>query len=370
MLGGTGSTAESIASSPFRHCPGRCLDLHSSKQQLNTRSSAANASVIVQIENGNQTSDSNWLAYVTSLPIDDPGARMRVLRTLESLGCAMLREGVYLLPDSNDNRQGLTHLTDHIYRLHGSAYLLRVTAVDAAQAQSFRGLFSRSRQYEDLIKTIEALQMGFGVSEPASIARVLTKLRRDFEAISALDFFPSPGRERAEKALKDAEGRVRSLVFPDSPDPSPVVRSGRNYSRRIWATREPLWADRLASGWLVRRFIDPDATFIWLEKNQECPAAAIGFAFEGAQFANSRTGITFEQLLANFGLQNNAGLARISALVHYLDTGANPVAEAAGVETMLLGAQRRSATTDEMFAECEKTFSLLYDAYTEAPAKG
>ena len=324
---------------------------------------------IVSKEKTNQLRESTWLAYVTSLPTDDPGARMRVLRTLDSLGCAMLREGVYLLPDNDVNRQGLSRLTDHILRLTGSAYLLAVTAVDEAQALVFRGLFNRSEKYEELIKTVESLKTGFGISEPASIARVLAKQRRDFEAISALDFFPSPRREIAAQVLKDAEDKVHGLVFPDAPKPIPATRSAPHYIKRIWATRKPLWADRLASAWLVRRFIDPEATLIWLEKHQECTVTAIGFGFEGAAFANSRSGITFEQLVANFGLQNDAALAKIAALVHYLDTGGAPIAEAAGVETLLLGAQRRSTSTDQMFAESEKTFNLLYDAYSEGPAR-
>jgi len=317
-----------------------------------------------------QAPESKWLAYVTNLPTDDPAARMRVLRTLESLGCAVLREGVYLLPDNDVNRQGLNHLTVYLSRLNGSAHLLPVTTVDEAQAQAFRSLFNRSKKYEELTKTVESLKTGFGISEPASIARVLAKQRRDFEAISALDFFSSPGRDLAAQVLKEAEDKVRAMVFPDATKPNTVTRSGRHYFKRIWATRKPLWADRLASAWLVRRFIDPEATLIWLEKSQACPATAIGFGFEGAAFENNKSGITFEQLLANFGLQNNAALARIAALVHYLDTGGTAVAEAAGVEMLLLGAQRRSASTDELFAESEKTFDLLYDAYnTEGPAK-
>jgi hypothetical protein len=323
----------------------------------------------VSKDDSNQAPTSKWLAYVTTLPTDDPAARMRVLRTLESLGCAMLREGVYLLPDSDANRQGLGRLTEHIFRLQGVAYVLSVTANDEAQTHGFRALFNRSKKYEELIKTVEALKTGFGISDPASIARVLAKQRREFETISALDFFPSPGRERAAAALKDAEDRVRSLVFPDAPKPSAAMRPGRHYLKRIWATRKPLWADRLASAWLVRRFIDPEATLIWLEKGQECPAAAVGYGFEGAEFANSQSGITFERLLAKFGLQGNPALAKIGSLAHYLDTGGTPVAEAAGVETLLLGAQRRSKSADEMYAECEKTFDLLYDAYMETPAK-
>lgn len=316
-----------------------------------------------------RTPDSKWLAYVTNLPTDDPAARMLVLRTLDSLGCAVLRKGVYLLPDSDANREGLGHLTDHVSRQNGSAYILPVTAIDEAQTLVFRGLFNRSAQYEELIKTVKSLETGFGISEPSSIARVLAKQRRDFEAISALDFFFSPGRELAGRVIEEAEARVHGLVFPDTSKPDSVVRSGRRYFKRVWATRKPLWADRLASAWLVRRFIDPEATLVWLEKNQECPATAVGFGFDGAEFENSKSGITFERLLANFGLQGNAALARIAPLVHYLDTGGTAVAEAAGVELLLLGAHHRSASADAFFAESEKTFDLLYDAYLDGPPK-
>jgi len=343
--------------------------LHYCTKWSDTTTVTRDAQGIVSKEERTHSAESKWLVYVASLPTDDPAARMRVLRTLESLGCTVLREGVYLLPESEPNRQGLARLTEYIFRLHGSAYMLSVTATDAGQAQAFRGLFSRSDKYEELIKTVEALKTGFGISEPASIARVLAKQRREFEAISALDFFSSPGRDLAAKILTDTEERVRRMVFPDAATPSPGTRSGRNYFKRIWATRKPLWADRLASAWLIRRFIDPEGTLIWLEKGQNCPFAAIGFGFEGAEFANSKSGITFEQLLVNFGLHNNPALSRIGALVHYLDTGGTPVAEAAGVETLLLGAQRRSSSTDELYAECEKTFDLLYDAYIEAPAR-
>lgn len=307
--------------------------------------------------------DPRWLVFVANLPVDDPSARMRVLRTLDSLGCAMLRDGVYLLPDSPDNRQGLSRLAGHVARLNGSAQVLAARSLDAAQARGFRGLFDRSARYEELVKNVESLSTGFGLADPGSIARVLGKQRRDFEAIATLDFFPTPARDRAARAIEEAEARVRSLLFPDAPRGGQPTRTGRHYFRRIWATRKPLWADRLASAWLIRRFIDAEATVVWLEQHQPCPSAAIGFGFEGATFTNSRNRVTFEELVANFGLDGNATLVRIGALVHFLDVGGAPVAEAAGVETLLQGARRRSQNDDQLLAETEKTFDLLYEAY-------
>jgi hypothetical protein len=307
--------------------------------------------------------------YVASLPTDDPAARMRVLRTLDSLGCAVLREGVFVLPDNPVNRQGLRRLSEHMTRINGTAHLLQVASCDASQEKTFRSLFDRTGKYEELIKTIESLRAGFGISEPSAIARILNKQRREFEAISALDFFPSPAREKVEQALRDTESEVRKIMFPEAPRPGRVTQTGRYYFKRVWATRKPLWADRLASAWLIRRFIDPEASLLWLNKTQPCPSTAIGFGFEGATFSNSTDKVTFQQLLASFGLDKHQTLTRIGTLVHYLDAGGAPVPEAAGVDTLLQGARRRSNSDEELFSESEKTFDLLYEAYFEAPAK-
>lgn len=311
-----------------------------------------------------------WLAYVTVLPTDDPAARMRILRTLESLGCAVLREGVFLLPDTPTARQGLTSLAEHVARINGSAHLLPVTTVDEAQAQVFLGLFDRTHKYQDLIKTVESLKTAFGVSDPVSIMRLLHKHKREFKIISALDFFPSESKERAARALSDVEQAVHVLMFPQAQRKGGTVdTTGKQYFQRTWATRKPLWADQLGSAWLIRRFIDPEATLVWLDKNQACPEKAIGYAFDGASFCNSKDKVTFEEILASFKLDQNAALARIGRLIHALDAGDSQVAEAAGVQTLLQGAIRRTDSDEQLFAETELTFDLLYEAYFDAPGK-
>ena len=313
----------------------------------------------------------HWLAYVTTLPTDDPAARMRILRMLESLGCAVLREGVFLLPDTPAARQGLSSLTDHVARINGSADLLSVTNLDEAQAQQFLGFFDRTHKYDDLIKTVESLRSAFGISDPVSIMRLLQKHKREYKIISALDFFPSESRERATRALTEAEQAVHALMYPQAQRMGGTVdTTGKQYFQRAWATRKPLWADQLASAWLIRRFIDPEATLLWLDKNQECPARVIGYAFDGATFCNSKDKVTFEEILATFKLDQNAALARIGALIHALDGGDTQVAEAAGVQTLLQGAIRRSNGDEQLLAETEMTFDLLYEAYFEVPGNG
>ena len=307
-----------------------------------------------------------WLITVAQLPTEDPAARMRVLRTLESLGAAVVREGAYLLPDTAANRQALDALADYVAKSAGTAHVLQVNARSEAQQDQFQRLFDRSARYEDLIKTIDSLRVGFGQTDPSAISRVLHKQRRDLESIAALDFFPTEARTRAQRALAECEAEVKKLLFPVHS--KAALGPGETLLRRTWATRKPLWADRLACAWLIRRFIDPEATMKWLDKGEAPPADAVGFAFDGAHFTNSETRVTYEEMLASLDLAKNPALAKIGSIVHFLEVRGTPVPEAAGVQTLLQGALRRSPKETELLAEAEKTFDLLYDAYFE-PAK-
>lgn len=308
-----------------------------------------------------------WLLLLVQLPTEDPASRMRVLRTLESLGAAVIREGAYLMPDKTDNRQSLAALSDYVVKNAGIAHVLHVIAASPDQHKAFTGLFDRTERYAGLVKTIESLSVGFGHSDPSAISRVLHKQRRDFEAISALDFFPTGARERAQRALSDADERVRKLLFPARTQAA--LGAQESLRRRTWVTRKPLWADRLACAWLIRRFIDPEATLAWLEKTQPMPADALGFGFDGAHFTNSGSKVTYEEMLARLDLAANAALTRIAGIVHFLEVRGTPVPEALGVQTLLQGAVRRSASEDELLAEAEKTFDLLYEAYFEPPKR-
>jgi hypothetical protein len=314
--------------------------------------------------NGVPAAGSRWLVTVTQLPTEDPAGRMRMLRTLESLGAAVMREGVYLLPDTQDNRRALERLAQYVAQNAGIASVLRVDAADEAQQAQFKRCFDRSARYDELTKNIHSLRVGFGVSDAAAIARVLHKQRRDFEAIAALDFFPNEARERTAQALAQAETEVRALLFPAQA--GAAAHGAEPLQRRTWATRRPLWADRLACAWLIRRFIDSEAKLVWLDKGAACPEGALGYGFEGARFANSEARITFEQMLGHFGLDGHAALGRIGGIVHFLEVRGTPVPEAAGVQTLLQGAVRRAASDDELLREAEKTFDLLYEAYSDA----
>jgi hypothetical protein len=310
--------------------------------------------------------EGTWLLLLSHMPTEDPAPRMRVLRTLESLGAVLMRDGAYLLPDTPQNRSSLEALADYISRSQGSVHLLRASALSDHQQDALKRMFDRSQRYHELVKTVESLKLGFGHTDPGAIARVLGKQRRDFEGISSLDFFPTEARARAERALTEVDAEVRKLLHTASA--KATLGPGEELHRRTWVTRRPVWADRLACAWLIRRFIDPEATLLWLDKGQDVPPGTVGFAFDGAHFTNTATQVTYEEMLSRANLAANPALTKIGGIVRFLESRGDPVPEAAGVQTLLQGALRRSPTDDELLAEVEKTFDLLYDAYYE-PSK-
>ena len=130
----------------------------------------------------------------------------------------------------------------------------------------------------------------------------------------------------------------------------------------MWATRQRPWVDRLACAWLIRRFIDHRAKILWLEKPEQCPADALGFDFDGARFSHVGAKVTFEVLLASFGLESPA-LARLGGLVHFLDVGGVQPPEAAGVESALAGMQTAITDDDALLASVSAVFDGLLASF-------
>jgi hypothetical protein len=126
--------------------------------------------------------------------------------------------------------------------------------------------------------------------------------------------------------------------------------------------------DRIASAWLIRRFIDPQAEFLWLSDIHACPADALGFDYDGAAFTHAGERVSFEVLLASFGLEQDTALQRLAELVHALDVGGPQPPEASGFEAMLGGARSRIADDDRLLDEIALLLDSLY-VYFQQPAK-
>jgi len=304
----------------------------------------------------------NWLSLIIALPTANATERMRAWRALKSCGAAVLRDGVYLLPDTPACREALEAVERDILASNGTAHLLPVCDPQGAR---FIELFERAEDYAKLSDEIEACQAQLNADNALASTRQVRKLRKAFAQLAAIDFFPGAARQQADSALQALETTISRVLSKDEPSShdQPIPRLDRgDHLGRTWATRKRPWVDRLASAWLIRRFIDPAATILWLDAPANCPAEALGFDFDGATFSHIGNRVTFETLQASFEL-NDPGLGRVAALVHYLDVGGLQPAEAPGIERVLAGLRETIPNDDHLLAAACAIFDGLLAAF-------
>lgn len=309
-----------------------------------------------------------WLLLVLSLPTENATARQRIWRALKASGAAVLRDGVYLMPEREDCRATLDGLASEISEAGGSAYVLRV---EGPEQVDFKGLFERSEDYAALLAEIARTRTALNANTVQDVLKQARKLRKAFATLAAIDFFPGEAQQQTDQGLQELELACARALSPDEPhDSQGVITQLRiaDYQGRVWATRQRPWVDRLASAWLIRRFVDPEAKVLWLPCPAECPAEALGFDFDGAAFSHIGSRVTFEVLAASFGLTQPA-IARLGMLVHFLDVGGIQPAEAAGVESVLAGLRATLLDDDQLLAAASALFDgLLASFNNEVPS--
>jgi hypothetical protein len=297
----------------------------------------------------------------------DGAARIRVWRALKGLGAGVVRDGVYLLPARQGLDVALRRQQAAIAESGGAAFLFEIPTLDEVEETTLRALFDRNEDYAAFLEMVRSWLGAIDARSELEGRRALRQLKRDYEAIAAVDFFPGGAQREARAALLAAEAAFSRRFAPE--EPAAVKASierleSSEFHGRLWATRKHLWADRVSSAWLIRRFIDPDARFLWLEHPNDCPEDAIGFDFDGARFTHVDERVTFEVLVESFGLNANAALIRMGRLIRALDTGTVNVPEAAGFEAMLTGARERFPDDDVLLTEVTGILNSLYIAYT------
>lgn len=309
---------------------------------------------------------------VLSLPTRNSTLRMRVWRALKECGAAVLRDGVYLLPKDAAGAAALGKLEQEIRSHGGLAVTFDATPKEPGDHAALRARFDRTAEYAALVARILAIKASLPTLGPRRGLTALRRLEQAFDKLSRIDFFAGQAKQQAVAALASLKARYTDLHARNEPRSSmkglrPIDRA--RYQKRVWATRKAPWVDRLASAWLIKRFIDREAKFVWLVRPSECPKKAVGFDYDGAEFTHVKNRVTFEVLAATFGLDQDPALAKIGAAVHFLDVGGIPVPDATGLETMLKGAKEKARGDDALLAEAMRTLDLLYSGHRAAPMK-
>jgi hypothetical protein len=307
-----------------------------------------------------------FTALVLSLPSRDKTVRMRIWRALHGIGCGVLRDGVYLLPAGASQVSDFVDLESDVKAARGFAMTVELNLKTSAQFNQVRKLFDRTSEYTSLVTQVNAAKKSIARLGQPRANTLAKRLRRSFMEIGETDFYPGQANRQAQDALAGLESTVQRLFSSDEPHQA----KGRirrldpvRYQGRVWATRKKPWIDRLASAWLIKRFIDRKARFRWIDKPKDRPKGALGFDFDGADFTHVGNRVTFEVLLLSFGLDSDPALNQLAATIHFLDVGGIPVDDARGLETILKGARDKARSDDELVLAAASIFDHLYSAY-------
>jgi hypothetical protein len=302
-----------------------------------------------------------WLLLLLSLPPWPSSLRVRAWRRLKALGAVPLKSGAYLLPYSPDRYEQFQWLAQEVEKDRGEATLLKVDRVENMKQPEVVRLFHEARNADYAALTDRYRKLG-SAKRPRA-AEELARLARELGRLVDIDFFEAPGRQQALRAREAAERRVTG---PLKAGPSPAARLDLGaFQGRLWATRPRPHVDRIASAWLIKRFLDPAAEFVFAAPD-ELPAAAIPFDMAGVEFGHQGDDCTFETLLHRSGLRDRR-LTAIAEIVHEADLrdGKYPRDEARGLDLVLRGLLAAVKDDHEALAQGLTLFDGLYSTIGE-----
>lgn len=282
-----------------------------------------------------------WLALLHQLPAKPPYLRVKIWRRLQSIGAVPLKNAVHLLPRSDASEAAFRTLREEIASSGGEAILTETRLIAGQSDAEIRALFDSARDadYEDLAQAaLRLLETG-----PATSADI-AKLKKRLDDISRIDFFGAHGRQQAESALTELDRR--RYQHPDVTRSQPA-EIPQDFTGHIWVTRSGVHVDRIACAWLIRRFIDPQARFRFVDTRSHKPEPGeLRFDMADAEFTHEEDSCSFETIMLRANLTSDPALVSISQIIHELDIadGKFTHPETAGLAAMLSGV---CASTDD-----------------------
>ncbi len=283
-----------------------------------------------------------WLALLHQLPTKPPYLRVKVWRRLQAIGAVPLKNAVHVLPKNDANEATLRELLEEIVAAGGDAILLDATLLAGQSDAEVRALFDSARDadYEEIAQAARRL-LETGPARDTDIA----KLQKRLADVGALDYFGAHGRQDAEAALFELDSQRHQ--HPDVRREAPAPDEPLNLLGRTWVTRRGVHVDRIACAWLIRRFVDPQAEFKFVDgRSYEPIDGELRFDMANAEFTHEEDRCSFETILRRVKLEGDPGLVAIGEIIHDLDIADKKFdrPETPGLGAMLSGV---CASTDD-----------------------
>jgi len=309
-----------------------------------------------------------WLLLIHQLPAKPAYARVKVWRRLQALGAVTVKGSVYALPANAETQEDFAWLAKEIVEEGGEAMICEAALVEGLSDHDMQGLFDQARDEDYARIAAEAREIAGRQSDEATdreLAETATqvgRLRKQLDAVVAIDFFGANGRLAAQGLVEGLEAASQGGDAMTSPEPIPAPGPLAN---RTWVTRKGVQVDRIASAWLIRRFIDKGARFKFVPSSgyQPEPGELRFDMFEG-EFTHRGDRCTFEVLVAHAGLADPA-LSAIGEIIHDIDLKDDKYgrAETAGVKSLIAGIATPAADDEQRLARGAVLLDSLYDSF-------
>jgi hypothetical protein len=287
-----------------------------------------------------------------------------------------VKNSVYALPNSPQAREDFEWIKSEVLAMKGEATVFAADSVDSLSEDEMIAAFRRARQedFDEIRSQAEKLQGKVGRKRPITrpvrrhLAHRTQLLRKHWNQIASIDFFGAPGRDEAAAALGDLE----QLLTEQSPAAEKSSAKGENlkphgFRDQLWVTRPRPGIDRMASAWLIRRFIDPGAKFGFVERADDVPSA-IPFDMFGVEFGHQGNNCTFETLTNRFGLKNPV-LEWLGKIVHNLDLkdDKHTAPEAPAIGLLVEGLRHLFSDDQELLERGITMFEAMYRSSAANP---
>jgi hypothetical protein len=320
-----------------------------------------------------------WLLLVHQLPPKPAYMRVKIWRRLQALGAVTVKNSVYVLPASERTQEDFEWTLKEVVEGGGDGMICEARLVDGLSDQDIRTLFNQAREtdYDAIAKSARDLEAtltgdmtaGSRAEAKARLAKVMVEAAR----VGEIDFFGAHGRETVDGLIRALAAQLREEEPMDTTPGETPETSGMNALKgRVWVTRQGLHVDRIASAWLIRRFIDPQARFKFVPAKGYVPQRdELRFDMFEAEFTHEGDRCTFEVLLARSGLADRA-LTTIGEIVHDIDLKDAKFGrdETSGIARLIEGIAMLSKDDAQRLERGVAVFDDLYESFRRKGRRG
>ncbi|WP_285022101.1 chromate resistance protein ChrB domain-containing protein [Novosphingobium sp. fls2-241-R2A-195] len=261
------------------------------------------------------TPRSEWIALLHQLPTKPPYLRVKIWRRLQAIGAVAIKNAVHVLPKTPEHEATFLELLNEIVMNGGEAILIEASLLVGMTDGDVQALFNAARDtdYDEITQNARRL-LETGPVGGSEIAR----LQKRMSEVTALDYFGAPGRRDAEAAF--AELDRQRYEHPDVCRSQPFAEQPLDLKSKVWVTRSGVHVDRIACAWLIRRFVDPEAAFKFVDARSYLHGPGeLRFDMAEAEFTHEEDRCSFETIVLRAGLSGDPALVAIGEIIHDLD---------------------------------------------------